>query len=128
MNSKELLTIEFRYHDKPRSEHYSGYANKTITVGIFDTLEEAIDEGNKALDILSKSFEVREDDKFKLKHLYLFGCPKRLVTNTCYPTKGIQYFAQITELKFDDLNETVNETFKALERYKEHKYLEEQDD
>lgn len=117
--TKELVTIEFRYHDKPKDDWDSVYKTKKITIGIFDTLEEAINEGNKVLNILSKTFEVRADDKFMLK--FLFGSPNRLVTNTCYPTNGIQYFAKITQLKFDDLNETVIETFKAFDRYKEHK-------
>ena len=115
---KELLTIEFRYHDKPKYGSDSEYKSKTITIGIYDTLEEAIVEGNKVLVVLSKTFEVRVDDKFKLNHL--FGSPQRLVTNTCYSTNGVQYFANIRELKFDDLGETVNETFKAFERYKEY--------
>jgi hypothetical protein len=117
--TKELLTIEFRYHDKPKSEIFSVHTDKTITIGVYDTLEEAIAEGNKAIDILSKTFQVRSDDKFALKAL--FGQPQRLVTNCCYSTKGIQYFAKITKLKFDDLNETVNETFAAFERYKTYK-------
>lgn len=116
---KELLTIEFRYHDKPKGEHDSEYKNKTITIGVFDTIEEAIIQGNRTLEILSKNFELRGNDKFKVKGL--FGQPDRLVTNTCYPTKGIQYFAKIEKLKFDDLNETLKETFKAYERYKEYK-------
>lgn len=117
--TKELLTIEFRYCDIPKSEDFSGYTNKTITIGIYDTLEEAIQEGNKILTVLSKKFEVRSNDKFKLK--YLFGFPKRLVTNTSYPTNGIRYFANITKLKFDDLGDTIEEVFKASERYKEYK-------
>jgi hypothetical protein len=119
---KEMLRIEFRYNDKPASEHSGGYKSKTITIGIFETLEEAIREGNKTLDILSKTFEVRSDDKFKLKHL--FGSPKRLVTNCSYPTKGIQYFAKIEKLNFNDLQETIKETFKAFERYKKYKISE----
>jgi hypothetical protein len=77
---KELLTIEFRYHDRPMGECDSVYKTKRITLGVFDTLKEAIDEGNKALEVLSKTFEVRHDDKFKIKGL--FGLPNRLVTNT----------------------------------------------
>ena len=115
--TKELLTIEFRYRDKRKSSEFSGREIKIVTIGIFNTLEEAIIEGNKTLSVLSKSFEVRADDKFKLK--CLFGNPQRLVTNTCYPTKGVEYYVKITQLKFDDLNETINETFKAFERYKE---------
>lgn len=113
---KELLTIEFRYHDRPEDITNRVCHNKTITIGIFDTLEEAIKEGNKTLEILSMYFQVRPDDKFQLH--YLFGNPQRLVTNCCYPTNGIEYFAKITPLKFDDLLNTIKETFDAYERYK----------
>jgi hypothetical protein len=117
--TKELLTIEFRYHDVPKFDGDESYRSKTITIGIFDTLEKAIEEGNKCIDILSKTFEVRKDDKFQLN--YLFGRPNKLVTNCCYPTNGIQYFAKITTLTYDDINEMVSETFKSLDRYKEYK-------
>lgn len=115
---KELVTIEFRYHDSPKWERDGGYRNKTITVGIFDTLEEAVEKGNNALEALSKHFQVRPEDKFKVRGL--FGSPNRLVTNCCYPTKGIQYFAKIESLQFDNLSDTIKETFEAAERYKEY--------
>jgi len=112
--TKEIVTIELRYQDVPRFENDGQHRTKTITVGIFDTLGEAITEGNKAISVLSKRFEVRAGDEFKLKHL--FGTPQRLVTNTCYPTKGIQYFAKIETLVFDDLDKAINETFEAFDR------------
>lgn len=116
---KELLTIEFRYLDEPIGEHDCENRKKTITIGVFDTIEEAISEGNKALSILSENFEVREDDRFKTKGLW--GLPKRLVTNCCYPTNGIQYFAHITPLRFDNLKDTISKTFEAFDRYKRFK-------
>ena len=116
--TKELLTVEFRYHDAPKGEWDSECKTKEITIGIYDTLEEAIKEGNKVLEVLSDTFEVRPDDRFKVRHL--FGTPQRLVTNCCYTTKGIQYFAKITQLKYEDLGNTVEETFKAYERYVEY--------
>lgn len=116
---KELLTIEFRYLDRPKGECDSEHSNKTITIGVFDTLEEAIKEGNEALKVLSAHFGIRADDCFKVHGL--FGNPDRLVTNCCYPTKGISYFANITPLKFDDLSDTIKETFNAYERYKSYK-------
>ena len=36
-------------------------------------------------------------------------------------TKGIAYFAKITPLKFDDLSETIAETFKAYDRYRQYR-------
>jgi hypothetical protein len=112
---KELLTIEFRYTDKDGEYH-----SKTITIGVYDTLDIAIEEGNKIINKLSETFEVRSewwhqgshlDDKFQ--KTFLFGCPKRLVTNTCYSTKGVQYFAQITKLEYRDVSETIEEIFNS---------------
>jgi hypothetical protein len=114
--NKELLRIEFRYTDAPKGEHDCGYRTKKITIGIYDSLEEAVKEGNKVLEDLSKRFEVRYDDKFGVNS-GCFGTAKRLVTNCCYPTKGVQYFAQITKLSFDDVKEMVDETFEARIRY-----------
>lgn len=115
---KELLTIKFCYHDEPNSIG-NVYREKEITIGIFDTLEEAIEEGNRILEILQKYFEVRPDDRFSKN--FLFGNPCRLVSNTCYQTKGISYFAKIEPLKFDDLLKTIGETFEAAERYMAYK-------
>ena len=117
--TKELLTVEFRYHDVPKGDYDCEYKSKTITIGVYDTLDEAIAEGNKILNVLSESFEVRSDDKFQ--KVFLFGGPKRLVTNCCYSTRGIQYFAKIDQLKFDDLSEMVKETFDAADRYRKHR-------
>lgn len=116
---KELLTIEFRYNDRPRGDWDGPSCSKTITIGIFDTLEEAVKKGNEILKVLSEHFEVRNDDLFKIHGL--FGNPDRLITNCCYTTKGIAYFASITPLRFDDLSETIKETFRAYDRYKQYK-------
>lgn len=122
---KQLLTIEFRYLDEPKGEHGTTCNSKTITIGIADTLEDAVIEGNKVLNILAEHFEVRPDDKFSTNGF--FGLPVRLVTNTCYPTKGVQYFAKIETLNFDSLNETIDETFKASDRYSKFKSLEQEE-
>lgn len=119
---KELVSIEFRYYDSPKCDGLSGYTETSITIGVFDNIDEAIIAGNKAIDELSVNFEVRADDKFM--NNYLFGNPKRLVTNFCYATNGIQYFAKITPLIFKSVKEMVGETFLAYSRYK--KYKEEQ--
>lgn len=123
---KELLKIEFRYHDRPIGSCPATSCSETITIGIFDTLEEAVKVGNETLKVLSENFQVRADDRFKVKGL--FGTPDRLVTNCCYPTKGIAYFAKITPLKFKDLSETITETFKAADRYRQYKLEQENEE
>lgn len=111
---KELLTVEFRYNDKPKYCTECRYVSKTVTIGIFDSLEEAVKVGNDTLRELSKSFEVRDNDVFKIQGL--FGFPDRLITNTCYPTKGVQYFAHIESLDFCDLPTTITEAFNSSDR------------
>ncbi|PXV62348.1 hypothetical protein CLV62_12036 [Dysgonomonas alginatilytica] len=119
---KELLTIEFRYNDKPKNPDFSGYTTKTITIGIFDTLDEAIKAGNEAVKELAKSFEVRQDDKFQL--IYLDGYPNRLVSNCCYSGQKATFYAKIKTLDFCDLPSTVSDILEANERYKSYKLSE----
>ena len=73
--NKQLLAVEFRYQDKP-DDIGSTCHEKTITIGIYDTIKEAVEEGNKVIKIISKYFEVRSDDKFEVHGL--FGFPHRL--------------------------------------------------
>lgn len=115
---KRLVTIELRYEDRPVNEDVGGYTTRTITIGIYDTLDEAIEQGNKAIELLSKYFEVRSDDYF-VKNA-LFGMPRTLVSNCCYQTQQIEYFAKITPLHFDDLEAAIKEAFAARERYKKY--------
>jgi len=56
--TKELVTIEFRYRDIPKGEYDSEHKSKTITIGVFDTLEEAIVEGNKAMEVFEDYFKL----------------------------------------------------------------------
>lgn len=112
--TKELLTIEFRYLEMPKNEAWTEHRNKTITIGVFDTLEEAILRGNEMLTELSKSFEIRPEDRFKLKHL--FGTPCRLVCNVRRKT-NIDFYAKIEQLKYDDLSQAVKEVKEATNKY-----------
>ena len=106
---KQLLTIEFRYDSVPKYKKFGGYTTKIVTIGIFDTLNDAINSGNDCLKVLSNRFEVRKDDIFSLTTS--LGIPGTMVTNCCYPTNGVQYFAKITSLNFDNLEDKINEIF-----------------
>ena len=126
--TKELLTIEFRYRDKPKSEDFSGHESKTITLGVFDTLEEAIVEGNKALEVFEKNFKlhtfpdgrVANKDRFG-KTNGCFGSATRLVTPLAYLKCPFDFYAKITKLNYADVEETITEVLEAEKRYKEYK-------
>ncbi len=77
-----------------------------------------MDAGNNSLTILAKDFQVRPNDKFTTNGF--FGFPHSLVTNTCYPTKNVQYFAKIDTLNFADLAETITNVFDAAKRYRDY--------
>jgi hypothetical protein len=104
---KELLKVEFRRYSptlfkKNIKEQPKTNIKETIVIGIFDTFEEAVDNGNKVLEKLKElGFDVRENDRF---HLDRF--PSRLVSNCAYNDE-IYYFAEITTLNFTSVEETL---------------------
>lgn len=110
---KYLLTFEFRYSITPVSDDRSSCTTKTITTGIYDTIEEVIQSGNECLTELEKTFDVR-GDRFQLN--YLFGMPRNLVTNVCTKDK-VRFFGKITTLNYDSLSDTVNEAIESNRRY-----------
>lgn len=133
--TKELVTIEFRYHDKPKYDRDSGSATKRITIGMFDTLDEAIIEGNKALEIFEKHFKIHKfpngseakKDRFG-KNNGCFGSPTRLITPLAYLQCPFDFYAKIEKLTYGDVEETITEVLEATKRYKEHKNSEQDND
>jgi len=125
---KYLVDIEFRYHDVPKNEHFSGYESKTVTIGVYDTLEEANQEGNKMLEILESKFELH---KFPAGHYAArerfsknggcFGSRKDLVTNLAYLKTPFEFYAHVKRLKYLDLEETINDIVEAGKRYRKFK-------
>ena len=109
--NKEIVTVEFRYHKKEY-----GFTTKTLTIGVYDTLEEAIIEGNKALDKLSKFLELKADDKFSTNGF--LGRPNKLVVKR---SEGVECYAKIETLKFDDLTETIKKCLKSAKEYRNYK-------
>jgi len=128
--TKELLTIEFRYHDKPKNEGFSGSETKTITLGVFDTLDEAIIEGNKALEVFEKHFKLNtawnRKDRFS-KTGGCFGSPQRLISPLAYLQCPFDFYAKITRLTYADVDQTINEVLDAGKRYREYKLTEQED-
>jgi len=111
--TKELLTIRFRYHEVPKNLNACEYAEKTITIGVYDTLEEAVKEGNNVLKQLSSKFKFSE--AFGI-HNGVFGCDTRLVCD-CF--RGCpEVFCKITQLKCDDICKVMDEVFESEEKYR----------
>lgn len=115
---KFLLQVELRYCNIPKSEYSSEHNFEYTTIGIYDTLSEACKEGNKLLkETIAKHGLKVAYDKFG-EHNGCFGSPNLLVTNCCSSDK-IKYFAQITRLRFFDLDERIEKACSEQDKYNE---------
>lgn len=123
---KALLTIEFEYYDIPKWDRDSGDTKKTITIGIFDTFEDAAAAGNEAIKTLSELLGSENRERFT-KHGVL-GFPTWSVSNYFCRSRNVHYRAEITPLVFGDLTDMVKEAFEARKRYQEFKKKQEEED
>jgi hypothetical protein len=127
---KELVTIEFRYYDIPENENFSGFNSKTITVGVFDTFDEAIVKGNEALEIFEKHFKLNKAWNRKArfsKNGGVFGSSNRLITQLTYLQTPFEFYAKIQQLKHIDVEKTIIEVLDATKRFREYRLSKQED-
>ena len=122
---KYLLKIEFRYSDAPKYEDDLTSKSKTVTIGIYDDFDDACINGNKLLEILESKFEIHSfpDGKIAQKDRFsktggCFSEKKTLVTNLAYLKTPFQFYAQIVTLKYDDINDSIDEVVESVKRYR----------
>lgn len=128
VKEKHLVTVEFRYSDTYVDSTTS--KNKEITIGVYDDFEEACKEGNKILEKMESRYKLHifpskgpaKKERFS-KNGGPFGSKKNLITNMTYLTTPFQFFAKITTLKYDSIDEAIDEVEAASKRY--DKYIEE---
>ena len=122
---KYLVTIEFRYNDAPKYDDDSPqYINKTITLGVFDTRDEANLSGNKALEIFETHFKLNPHWNRKRRFSNNGGCfgfPNDLVTHLAYLQAPFDFYAKVTKLKYDDIEQTIINAMEAIKRYRKFK-------
>ena len=118
---KYVVQIEFGYKAIPKidSPYASDYYNRTITIGIYDSIDEAIKQGNKSLDVLKAKFSF--NDWFS-KHGGPFGSANKLVCNFDNRNKP-QFFAKTETLHFDDLASVMEDVFNANEKWLQNKEI-----
>ena len=128
---KYLVNVEFRYNDKKPDRDEDNYESKTITIGVFDTLEEANTEGNKLLEILESNYPLHEfpdgrkaaKERFS-KHGGAFGSRKDLITNMAYLKTPFSFFARVKKLQYLDVQDTIDEALASCKRYRAYKLAE----
>lgn len=125
---KYLVRIEFRYSDAPESEDSSTSRNKEVTIGVYDTFEDACKNGNNLLETLESKFELHQfpEGKKAPKERFsktggCFGNKKNLVTNLAYLKTPFEFYASIETLKYDSIDEAINNVIDSSKRYRSYK-------
>jgi hypothetical protein len=105
---KYLVGVEFRYNGKPDKIGCTTYS-KTLTIGVYDSFDDAIDNGNKFLEHLELVFTLigREKERFG-KTNGPFRSKTTLVTNLGYLRTPFEFYAKITTLNFVDQGEFIS--------------------
>ena len=110
-----LVQIEFRYFDEPK--------NKIVTIGVYDTFEDACENGNNLLEFLESKFELHKfpdgtkasKERFS-KNGGCFGGKKTLVTNLAYLKTPFEFYAEIETLKYNPIDEVIDEVIDESKR------------
>lgn len=125
IQTKFLLTIEFRYNDSPK---YNGESEqcicKTITLGVFDTRDEANLIGNKAMEIFESKFKLNPNWNKKERFSNnggCFGSAHDLISDLGYLQTPFSFYAKIKKLEYIDLEQSIDNVLNAITRYKEYK-------
>lgn len=104
---KYMVTIEFRYNT-PEEENddvcTSHYREKTVTLGIHGTIEDACIQGNKVLETLEKRFPLNPHYNKKNR----LSAKKTLVSNLAYILTPFPFFLKISKLEYDNVDTVVS--------------------
>ena len=127
---KYLVRIEFRYSDAPETEteYRITSKNKMVTIGVYDTFEDACQNGNNLLEVLESKFELHQfpDGRKASKERFsknggCFGSKNTLVTNLAYLKTPFEFYAKIETLKYNPIDEVIENVVSALKRYRNYK-------
>ncbi len=122
---KYLVKIEFRYSNVPKSDYDYPSKNKMVTIGVYDTFEDACKNGNDLLEVLESKFELHvfpdgskaSKERFS-KNGGSFGSKKNLVASLAYLKTPFEFYAKIDTLEYDDIDEVIDEVVNSVEEYK----------
>lgn len=125
---KYLLTLEFRFTSLNKDKRNTDYNSKTITMGLFDSFEDACNEGNKNLEIMESRFSLYKfpQGHFSPKERFskngsCFNNRNTLITNLAYLKTPFEFYFKITDLNYQDINSFINDTLSSVNEYREWK-------
>lgn len=112
---KYLVKIEFRYNLAVCDKSGTRHRTKTVTIGFYETFDEACINGNKVLENLESRFSLRHKGKRERfsKNGGCFGTMVNLITNS-YLKTPFEFYFQITSLKYQPVNNVIDEILKEI--------------
>lgn len=124
---KYLVRIKFRYSDAPETEDGYTSKDKIVTIGVYDTFEDACQNGNNLLEVLESKFELHQfpdgskasKERFS-KNGGAFGGKNNLVSNLAYLKTPFDFYAKIETLKYNPIDEVIDEVVISSKRYKDY--------
>lgn len=122
------MRVEFQYVDAPKTEDDHASRETIITIGVYDSYDEACTAGNKLLESLEKIFPLHKfpngtyagRNRFS-KNGGPFGGRRSLVTNLAYLQTPFSFYAKIETLKYASIDETISNVIESIKRYREYK-------
>lgn len=110
MLTKYMAQIEFRYTWQD-ADDVTQYKSELCTIGVYDTIEEAVINGNKELEKIDSRFPLNPNYKIKRR----FSTKPRygnLISDIDWVRTPFQIFADIKELKHKDITSTIDNILK----------------
>lgn len=112
----------------PKSALDSEHKTKKITIGVFDSYDSACLEGNVLMEKLENKFPLHrfpdgstaKKERFS-KYGGSFGSKKSLISDSAYLKTPFSFFAQITTLKYEGIDDTIEEVVGSVKKYKAYK-------
>ena len=114
-SEKFLVSIEFRFGRIPETKYECDETSRRITVGIYDTMDKALEQGNKALDLIKEKLGVEPNFCDKLRENY-YSYP--LVVFYRHMGSPFDLYVSVKTLKFDDIGSVVDDVIKACEEFR----------
>lgn len=125
---KYLVTIEFRYADIAKERDRITQRSKSLTIGVYNDLDKAIEAGNEMLVTLESKYKLHifpDGSKAKKDRFSRNGGPygtfNNLVTNLAYLKTPFGFYAKIIKLDhspLEDMLVSINTKVKESRKFK----------
>lgn len=106
---KYLLKIEFRFKGSENS-FGSTYRTKKNTIGIYETIEEAIKESRSVCEALEDRFQLNKNYNTKQR----LSKQTHIMSNLGYIKTPFDFYLEIETLSYENINKSIDDIMEAI--------------